>query len=92
MQTLTIADQSNAELKKKLADKEHARRSADSTLEGVQRQAEDQRKRLCEATNQLTASREQMAALKKQLEETQKLKDQAEKAKVEAEKAREEAE
>ena len=88
MQTLTIADQSNAELKKKLADKEHARRSADSTLEGVQRQAEDQRKRLCEATNQLTASREQMAALKKQLEEAQKLKYQAEKAKAEAEKAR----
>ena len=41
VQTLTIADQSNAELKKKLADEEHARRSADSALEGVQRQVED---------------------------------------------------
>ena len=41
VQTHTIADQSNAELKKKLADEEHARRSADSALEGVQRQVED---------------------------------------------------
>jgi len=41
VQTLTIAKNSNAELKKKLADEEHAHRSADSALEGVQRQAED---------------------------------------------------
>ena len=41
MQTLTIVDQINAELKKKLVDEEHARRSADSALEGVQRQVED---------------------------------------------------
>ena len=75
MQTLTIAEQSNAELKKKLADEEHARWSADSALEGALRQAEDQRKRLCETTDQLTASREQMTALKKQLEEAQRLKD-----------------
>ena len=35
MQTLIITDQSNIELKKKLADEEHARRSADSALEGT---------------------------------------------------------
>ena len=35
MQTLTIAENSNAELKKKLADEEHARRSADSALDGA---------------------------------------------------------
>ena len=75
MQTLTIAEQSNAELKKKLADEEHARWSADSALEGALRQAEDQRKHLCETTDQLTTSREQMTALKKQLEEAQRLKD-----------------
>jgi len=51
VQTLTIAKNSNAELKKKLANKEHARWSADSALEGAQRQAEDQRKRLCETTD-----------------------------------------
>ena len=92
MQTLTIAQQSNAELKKKLADEEHARRSVDSALKGAQRQAEDQRKHLHETTDQLTASKEQMAALKKQLEEAQRLRDQAKKAKAEAEKARVEAE
>ena len=92
VQTLTIAKNSNAELKKKLAEEEHARRSADSTLDGAQRQAEDQRKCLCETTDQLTTTREQMATLKKQLEEAQRLKDWAEKSKVEAEKARIEAE
>ena len=75
MQTLTIVDQSNAELKKKLSDKEHARRSVDLALEGTQRQAEDQRKGLREATDHLTASKEQMAALKKQLKEAQRFKD-----------------
>ena len=35
VQTLNIAEQSNAELKKKLADEEHTRKSADSALEGA---------------------------------------------------------
>ena len=35
VQTLTIAENSNAELKKKLADEEHDRRSADSALDGA---------------------------------------------------------
>ena len=51
MQTLNIAEQNNVDLKKKLADEEHAYRSADLALEGAQRQAEDQRKRLRETTN-----------------------------------------
>ena len=92
MQTLTIVEHNNAELKKKLADEEHAHRSADLALEGVQWQAKDQRKHLRETTNQLTAFREHMAAFKKQLEKAQRLKDQAEKSKAEAEKARDEVE
>ena len=44
MQTLTIAENSNVELKKKLVTKEQARKSADSALEGAERQAESQRK------------------------------------------------
>ena len=58
VQTLNIAEQNNADLKKKLADEEHARRSADSVLASAQRQAEDQRKRLRETTDQLKASKE----------------------------------
>ena len=89
---LTIAENNNAELKKKLASEEHAYRSVDSALEGAQRQAEDQRKHLRETTDQLNVAREEMAARKKKLEETQRLKDQAEVSKAEAVKARIEAE
>ena len=51
MQTLNIADQSNVELRKKLADEEHARKNADLALESAQRQAKDQRKRLRKAND-----------------------------------------
>ena len=51
MQKLNIANQSNVELRKKLADEEHAYKSADSALESTQRQAKDQRKRLREAND-----------------------------------------
>ena len=49
MQTLNIAKQSNAELKKKLANEEHALKRADSVLKGAQRQAKDERKLVREA-------------------------------------------
>ena len=61
MQTLAIAENSNADLKKKLAAEEQARKSADSALEG----AESQRKLIREANDQLAASKEQMATLRK---------------------------
>ena len=73
MQTLNVAEQSNVELKKRLANEEHARKSANSALEGAQRQAESQTKLACEANDQLAASNEQLVTLRKQLEETQKL-------------------
>ena len=92
MQTLTAAENSNAELKKKLATEEQARKSADSVLEGVERQAKSQRKPAREVNDQLAASKEQLTTLRKQLEETQRLRNQAEKAKSEAEKAKAEAE
>ena len=75
MQTLNVAEQSNAELKKKLANEEHAWKSADSALEGAQKQVRNQRKLMCEANDQLAASKEQLATLRKQLEEAQRLKD-----------------
>ena len=69
VQTLVVAENSNANLKKKLTAEEQAQKSADSALEGAKRQAESQRKLACEANDQLAASKEQLAALKKQLEE-----------------------
>ena len=88
MQTLNIAEQSNAKLKKKLVEEEHARKSADSALEGVEKLVESQRKLAREANDQLAASKEQLETLRKQLEEAQKLRDQAEKAKDKAKKAK----
>ena len=92
VQTLTISKHNLAKAKRKLTAEEQACRSADSALEGVERQAEDQRRCLREANEELNAAKEQIAALKKQLEETQKLKDQADKSKAEAEEAMDEAE
>ena len=81
-----------AKTKKKLITEEQACKSADSALEGFQKQAEDQRKRLRKANEELKAAREQVAVFKKHLEETQKLREQAEKSKKEAERAKAEAE
>ena len=58
MQTLTIAENSNTDLKKRLTAKEQARNSADATLQGAERQAKSQRKLAHEANEQLAASNE----------------------------------
>ena len=69
LQTLAIAENSNADLKKKIATEEQAQKSADLALEGAERQAESQRKLVREAHDQLATFKEQLATLKKQLEE-----------------------
>ena len=82
VQTLTIAENSNADLKKRLAAEEQARKSADATLNGVEKQAESQRKLTNEAKEQLAASKEQVAALKQRVEEDKvKAKKERDKAK-----------
>ena len=92
MQTLTIAENSNAELKKKLAAEEQAQKSVDLALKGAERQDESHRKLVRKANDQLAASKEQVAILRKKLEEAQRLRDQAEKARAKAKKARVKAE
>ena len=57
VQTLTIAENRNADLKKKLTAEEQARKSADAALKGVEKQAESQRKLTNEAKEQLAASK-----------------------------------
>ena len=64
VQTLTIAENRNADVKKKLTVEEQARKSADAALKGAKKQAENQRKLTNEAKEQLAASKEQVAALK----------------------------
>ena len=58
MQTPTIVENSNTNLKKKLIAEEQARKSADAALKGAEKQAESQRKLTNEAKEQLTASKE----------------------------------
>ena len=69
VQTLAMAKNNNAELKKKLTAEEQAWKSADLALEGAEKQAESQRKLAREANDQLAASKEQLATFRKQLED-----------------------
>ena len=69
VQILTQSEQDLAATRKKLLAKEQARKSADSALEGFQKQAEDQGKRLREANAELKSAWEQIAVLKKHLED-----------------------
>ena len=64
MQTLTIAENNNTDLKKRLVAEEQARKSADAALNGAEKQVESQRKLTNEAKEQLAASKEQVVALK----------------------------
>ena len=64
VQTLTIVENSNADLKQKLKDEEQARKSSESALKGVEIQVESQRKLANEIKGQLVAAKEQMVALK----------------------------
>ena len=85
VQTLTIAENSNADLKEKLKAEEQQRKSADAALKGAETQAESQRKLANEIKGQLVTAKEQIATLRQQLEVANKLKGLAEKAKVQAE-------
>ena len=51
VQTLTIAENSNTDLKKKLIAEEQARKSADAALKGPERQAERQAESQRKLTN-----------------------------------------
>ena len=88
VQTLSKSEQELVDARKKLQVEEEARKSAESTSEGYQKQAEEQAKLLREANAELKRTQEQLLVLKKHLEETQKLREQAEKLKEQAEKAR----
>ena len=51
VQTLVVAENSNADLKKKLTVKKQARKSAESALDSAERQAKSQRKLAREASD-----------------------------------------
>ena len=84
VQTLTIAEKSNADLREKLKTEEQQRKSVEAALKGAETQAESQRKLANDIKGQLVSTKEQIAALRQQLEEANKLKDLAEKARLQA--------
>ena len=99
VQTMSVAEKSNTELKEKVKTEEQSRKSAKAALKGAETQAESQRKLVVEVKGQLVTAKEQIATLRQQLEEANQLKALAEKAraqaeedKLKAEKERDEAE
>ena len=64
VQTLTIAEKDNADLKEKLKTEEQQRKSAEAALKGAETQAESQRKLANDIKGQLVTTKEQMAALR----------------------------
>ncbi|XP_030945356.1 inner centromere protein-like [Quercus lobata] len=92
IQTLSKFEQDLADAKKNLQVEVQARKSAESALEGYQKQAEDQGRLLRKANAELKKTQEQTLVLRKHLEETQKLRERAEKSKEQAEKAKIKAE
>ena len=58
VQTLTIVENSNTDLKHKLKVEEQAKKSAEAALKGAESHAESQRKLTNEAKEQLAASKE----------------------------------
>ena len=85
VQTMSVAEKSNTDLKEKLKTEEQLRKSAKAALKGAETQAESQRKLVVEVKGQLVTAKEQIATLRQQLEEANQLKSLAEKAKVQAE-------
>ena len=69
VQTLTIAENNNADLREKLKAEEQQRKSAEAALKGAETQAESQRKLANDIKGQLVTAKEQIAALRQQLEE-----------------------
>ena len=85
MQTLTIAENSNADLNEKLKAEKQQRKSADAALKGAETQAENERKLASKIKGQLVVTKKQIAAQRQQLKEANRLKDLAEKARLQAE-------
>ena len=64
VQTLTIAKNSNADLREKLKVEKQQRKSAEATLKGAETQVESQRKLANDIKGQLVTTKEQIAALR----------------------------
>ena len=73
-----LAKKKSQKLNTKLAEAKRDKKSAEAALNGVERQAEVQRKQLRQAEDELSTAKRQVKVLTKKLEEAEKAKKQAE--------------
>ena len=78
VEAFNLAEKRINYMNNKLSEVEKDKRSAKATLDNAERQVEGQQVLLCQAEDQLAASKGQITALKKKLEEAEKVRDQAE--------------
>ena len=78
MKAFELAEKKSQDLTAKLVEADPDKKSAEAVLDGVERQAKAQRKKLCQAKDKLSAARSQIKVLTKNLEEAEKAKEQAE--------------
>ena len=78
VEAFNLAEKRISEMKNKLSKVERDKKSAEATLDNVEKQAEGQQVLLRQAEDQLVASKGQTTALKKKLEEAEKARDLAE--------------
>jgi len=78
VEAFSLAEKRIQKLNTKLTEADRERKSADAALYGAEKQAENQRRQLCQTEDQLSAAREQIEVLKKKLEEVEKAAKKAE--------------
>ena len=78
MKAFELAEKKSQDLTAKLVEADPNKKSAEAVLDGVERQAKAQCKKLCQAKDELSAARSQIKVLTKNLEEAEKAKEQAE--------------
>jgi len=77
VESFRVASKKSQELTTKLTEIERDKKSAKAALDGVEKQAEAQRKQLHQTKADLAAARDQVKILSKKLKEAEKAKDQA---------------
>ena len=84
MQAFKVAEKKIQELNTKLTKFVQEKKSVEAALNEVKKQAEAQRKQLCQAKDELATAKNQIKILTRKLKEAEKAKDQAEQDRYEA--------
>lgn len=77
MKAFKLTEKKSQDLNAKLVEVDWGKKNAEAALDGVERQAEAQRKQLRQADDELSVAKSQIKVLTKKLEEAKKAKEQA---------------